>query len=277
MSPAAEPLTPARALILGALHGPAELMPISSSAHVTVIPYLLGWDYAEADADLRKAFEVALHAGTALALLIGLRDEVADTIRGMTPSRAAQLVVASIPAALVGFTLEKPIERRLGTPETIPVGMIAGALAMGWADRAARKRTASEARMADALWLGIAQACALMPGVSRNGATLTAARHRRFARVDANRLSRHVALPVIGGATGLKMLRLARRGLPDGMARPFAIGAVASFASTLLSTRVLRAVERDASLRPYVVYRLLIAGAVLRRARYLRKTSRGSA
>jgi undecaprenyl-diphosphatase len=277
MSRPTDVLTVPRALALGLLHGPAELMPISSSAHVTVIPYLLGWDYAEADPDLRKAFEVALHAGTAVALLIGLRDEVEDTIRRMTPALAAQLVVASIPAALVGFTLEKPIERRLGTPETIPVGMIAGALAMGWADRSPRDRSSTDAGMRDALWLGIAQACALMPGVSRNGATLTAARRRRFARVDANRLSRHVALPVIGGATGLKTLRLARRGLPEGMAAPFAVGAIASFGSTLLSTRVLRAVERDASLAPYVIYRLLIAGAVLRRAARLRDVAGRSA
>jgi undecaprenyl-diphosphatase len=265
-----ESLTAPRALVLGALHGPAELLPISSSAHVTVVPFLLGWDCAEADPDLRKAFEVALHAGTALALLVGLRDEVGSTIRGMTPAMAGQLVVASIPAALVGFALEKPIERRLGTPDTIPLGMILGALALVWADRSAPERSSADAGMRDALWLGIAQACALMPGVSRNGATLTAARWRRFARVDASRLSRHVALPVIGGATGLKTLRLARRGLPEGMGVPFAVGAVASFGSTLLSTRVLRAVERDASLVPYAAYRLLLAGAVLRRARRVR-------
>jgi len=269
MSPAteAQALTPGRALVLGGLHGPAELMPVSSSAHVTLVPFLLGWDdYLGADPDLRKAFEVALHAGTALALLIGLRDEVGDTLRSMTPGLAARLIVSSVPAALVGFTLEKPIERRLGTPQTIPVGMIAGALAMAWADRSPRDRGSHESGMVDSLWLGIAQACALMPGVSRNGATLTAARRRRFARVDANRLSRHVALPVIGGATLLKSLRLARRGLPEGAAVPFALGAGASFVSTLVSTRVIRAVERDSSLAPYVVYRLALAAVVLARA-----------
>src|ERR1700727_1203566 len=99
MSPPTDaPLTTSRALALGALHGPAELMPISSSAHVTLVPYLLGWDYARADPDLRKAFEVALHAGTAAALLIGLRDEVGAALRGMTPALAAQLVLASLPA-----------------------------------------------------------------------------------------------------------------------------------------------------------------------------------
>jgi undecaprenyl-diphosphatase len=263
MPSATEPLTTARAVVLGALHGPAELMPVSSSAHVTVVPYLLGWDYAQAGPDLRKAFEVALHAGTAAALLIGLHDEVAAEQRDLSLAHAARVIAASLPAALVGFTLEGPIEQRLGTPATIPLGMILGALAMAWADRSPRERTEDDVDLTDALWLGIAQACALIPGVSRNGATLTAARRRRFHRVDANRLSRHVALPVIGGATLLKSLRLARSGLPAGMAVPFGVGAGASFLSTLLSTRVLRTVERDAPLTPYVVYRLAIAGAVL--------------
>jgi undecaprenyl-diphosphatase len=252
-----------RAVVLGALHGPAELLPISSSGHVAVIPWLLGWGDDEPDGELRKAFEVALHAGTALALLIGLREEVAAELRDLSLAHAARVAVASLPAALVGFTLEGPIERRLGTPATIPLGMILGALAMGWADRSPRERTEDDINLADALWLGIAQASALMPGVSRNGATLTAARRRRFHRVDANRLSRHVALPVIGGATLLKTARLARRGLPDGMAVPFAAGAGVSFVSTLLSTRVLLAVERDAPLTPYVLYRLAMAAAVL--------------
>ena len=270
MSPASDGdapgLTVGRALVLGALHGPAELMPISSSAHVTVVPHLLGWDdYLSADADLRKAFEVMLHAGTAVALLIGLREEIAAELRGLSAAHAARVVVACLPAALVGFTLEGPIERRLGTPRTIPLGMALGAIAMGLADRAPRARRERDFGMRDAVALGIAQACALMPGVSRNGATLTAARHRRFHRVDANRLSRHIALPVIGGATGLKLVRLARRGLPRAMAGPFAAGTVASFASTLLSTRVLLAVERDASLAPYVVYRLAMAATVLAR------------
>ena len=252
------------ALVLGVLHGPAELMPISSSAHVTVVPYLLGWDYAAADPELRKAFEVALHAGTAVALLICLRDEVAATVQEMTPARAAQLIVASFPAALAGYTLQKPIEQRLGTPATIPLGMIAGALALAWGDRAPRERHRSEAGMRDALWLGIAQACALVPGISRGGATLTAARRRHFTRRDAHILSRHLALPVIAGASGLQTLRLLRHGVPPDTATPFLLGALASFGSTLLSMRVLRAVEREAPLTAYAAYRLLLAAAVLR-------------
>jgi undecaprenyl-diphosphatase len=107
-----------------------------------------------------------------------------------------------------------------------------------------------------------------MPGVSRNGATLAAARARGFAREDASVLSRHCALPIILGATMLKGVRLARRGLPAGTARAFAVGIVASFATTLASVRIIRQVERDRSLLPYAAYRIGLASLVGRRLRH---------
>jgi undecaprenyl-diphosphatase len=256
------------ALALGALHGPAELLPVSSSAHTTLVPWLLAWPYPRLDPELRKAFEVALHAGTAAALLVGLRDEVADAARGLDRRRVTLVAGSFVPPAIVGYTLERPIERRLGTPPTIALGLAAGAAAMWLADSLAPQRRArTEATAADALALGVAQACALVPGVSRNGATLTAARTRGFRRPDANAMSRHVALPVIVGATALKGARLARRGLPRGMAGAFAAGIGAAFASTLGSVRLIRAVERDRSLAPYAAYRLALAALVLRRSR----------
>jgi undecaprenyl-diphosphatase len=265
--PDAERLRLSHALALGALHGPAELMPVSSSAHTTLVPWLLRWPYPDLDPELRKAFEVALHAGTAAALLIGLRDEVADAARGLDRRRITLIAGSFVPPAIVGYTLERPIERRLGTPPTIALGLAAGAAAMWAADaRAPRRRKRTEATLLDALALGAAQACALVPGVSRNGATLTAARARGFRREDANALSRHVALPVIVGATALKGARLAHRGLPPGVAGAFGAGIGAAFASTLASIRLIRAVERDRSLAPYAVYRLALAAVVLRRA-----------
>jgi undecaprenyl-diphosphatase len=268
MRPAPEPaLTLSHALALGALHGPAELLPVSSSAHTTLVPWLLGWPYAELDAELRKAFEVALHAGTAAALVVGLRDEVAEAARGLDRRRLTLIGGSFVPPAVVGFTLERPIERRLGTPPTIALGLAAGAAAMWVADaRGPRRRARTEATAVDALALGLAQACSLVPGVSRNGATLTAARARGFRRPDANALSRHVALPVIVGATALKGVRLVRRGLPGGVAGAFAAGVCAAFASTLGSVRLIRAVERDRSLAPYAVYRIALAAVVLRRS-----------
>jgi undecaprenyl-diphosphatase len=255
------------AIALGVLHGPAELLPISSSGHIELVPWLLGWRYRELEPDLRKSFEVALHAGTAAALLITLRDEVDEALGGMSLHRVMMLLLSFAPPALVGYTLEGPIERRLGTAGSIASGLIAGSVVMIWADRSPQERTHEQAAAADALWLGVAQACALIPGVSRNGATLAAARRRRFQREDANRLSRHSALPVIAGATLLKGLRLRRRGLPPGTRLPFAAGAIASFASTLGSTWLIRQVERDRSLAPYGAYRIILAAITLRRLR----------
>jgi undecaprenyl-diphosphatase len=246
-------------------------LPISSSGHVAVVPWLLSWRYVELDDDLRKAFEVVLHAGTAAGLLITLRDEVSEAVHDLNGRRLTLIALSFIPPAIVGYGLERPIERRLGTPATTAFGLIAGALAMLVADRAPQVRGHEDSRSSDALWLGVAQACALLPGVSRNGATLAAARWRRFTREDANRLSRHVALPVIAGATVLKTIRLRRRGLPAGARRPFAAGAAASFASTLVSTWLIRQVERDRSLAPYAVYRLALGAAVVTQLRRRRR------
>jgi undecaprenyl-diphosphatase len=264
---AGQKLRVGQAIALGALHGPAELLPISSSGHVALIPWLLHWDYDQLDDELRKSFEVVVHAGTAAALLITLRDEVDEAVRGLNARRLALIALSFAPPAVVGYTLERPIEGRFGTPPTIAAALVIGAIAMAWSDRAAQERTHTEAGACDALWLGVAQACALVPGISRNGATLAAARARRFTRADANRLSRHAALPVIAGATALKGWRLKRRGLPPGTGVPFAAGALAAFASTLGSTWLIRQVERDRSLLPYAAYRVALAGLVARRLR----------
>jgi undecaprenyl-diphosphatase len=256
-----------QAIALGVLHGPAELLPISSSGHVALVPWLLRWRYMELDDELRKSFEVALHAGTAAGLMITLSDEVQGALRDLNARRLSLIVLSFIPPAAIGYALERPIERRLGTPATTAAGLLAGSLAMAFADRAPQRRQHQQAGARDALWLGAAQACALVPGVSRNGATLAAARLRQFGREDANRLSRHVALPVIAGATLLKGMRLRHRGLPAGTAEPFVAGATAAFASTLGSTWLIRQVERDRSLLPYAIYRAALAAAVLVRLR----------
>ena len=255
------------AVALGLLHGPAELLPVSSSGHITLVPWLLGWPYEELDAELRKAFEVALHAGTAAALLVALRAEVGEAARGFDRRRATLVALSFLPPAVAGLTLERPIERRLGTPRSIAVGLLLGSAAMAAADACGGSgRPREQAGAVDGLLLGLAQACALVPGASRNGMTLAAARARGFGREDANALSRHVALPIIVGASVLKGTRLARRGLPPGMSVRFAAGVGASFTSTLGSTWLIRQVERDRSLLPYAAYRTALALAVLAKA-----------
>src|SRR4051795_4460616 len=164
------------ALALGVLHGPAELMPVSSSAHTTLVPWLLGWSYPDLDPELRKAFEVALPAGTGVALLVGLSDEVAEAARGFDRRRATLVVGSFVPPAIVGYTLERAIERRGGPaqthaagppgggpcarrtggrfapPEPIAAGLAAGAAAMWLADaRGPQRRARTDAGVADAL------------------------------------------------------------------------------------------------------------------------------
>lgn len=256
-----------RAVALGIVQGPAELLPVSSSAHIVLIPWLAGWDWEAVDPELRKSFEVALHTGAAAALLIGQRRLILEELRGFNAHRALLLGLSFLPAAIVGYTLERPIERHLGGPRTTAYGLLAGAAAMVLADTRPQRRGRGEATAADGLALGVAQAAALAPGVSRNGVTLAAARWRRFSRDQANLLSRTIALPIIVGATGLKGARLARRGTSPELRRSLALGVAASFASTLASQRLIGLVERDRALWPYAAYRAALAAAVLAKLR----------
>ena len=257
-----EGLTPARAAALGAVQGPAELLPVSSSAHLSLLPWLAGWEVDRLDPEPRKSFEVALHAGTAAALLIGQRRLIAAELAAFDRRRAAVVALSFVPPAIGGYVLERQIERRLGGPGSTAAGLVAGALAMVLADRRPQVRGPGDAGPVDGLALGLAQAAALIPGVSRNGATLTAARARRFDREQANLLSRTVALPVIVGATLLKGVRLRRRGVPLGFGRAIGAGVGASFVSTLASQRLIALVERDRALWPYAAYRIALAAAI---------------
>ena len=261
------------AMVLGAVQGPTELLPVSSSAHLTLIPWLAGWEQDDRDPELQKSFEVALHAGAAAALLVGQRRVIAEELRTFDFRKASVLALSFLPPAICGLTLERPIERRLGGPLSTALGLLAGAAAMVAADRRPQRRDRGEVTPADGLALGLAQAAALAPGVSRNGATLTAARWRGFTRSHANMLSRTVALPVIVGAALLKGVRLRRRGIPKSERTGFVAGTAASFASTLGSQELIRLVERDSALWPYAAYRAGLAGVVLARLARRRRRS----
>jgi len=257
---------------LGFVQGPAELLPVSSSAHIVLLPWLAGWEWEKLDPEVRKSFEVALHGGAAAALLIGQRREIVAELRSFDAHRALLLGLSFLPAAIVGYTLERPIERRLGGPKATAIGLLAGAAAMALADTRPQQRGEGEATAADGLALGVAQAAALAPGVSRNGVTLAAARWRGFSRNQANLLSRTIALPIIVGATALKAERLRRRGTSPDLRRSMAIGVAASFASTLASQRLIDLVERDRALWPYAAYRAGLAGLVLAKLHRGRRT-----
>jgi undecaprenyl-diphosphatase len=224
----------AEAVALGLIQGPAELLPVSSSAHVGLL--LNRWGVSGAE---RKEMEVALHAGTALALA------ALDRRR----PRWRLLIAATAPPALAGLAFERPIEERLGTPRTIAAGLVLGAAAMWLADRTPARRV--DAGATDGLWLGAAQALALIPGVSRSGATRAAARARGFGRDAAAELSREVALPILLGATALKGARLVARAPGGDTVRALAAAAAAAAVSTAATVRL-----RESALRPWAAYRV---------------------
>ncbi|HKN93349.1 MAG TPA: undecaprenyl-diphosphate phosphatase [Thermoleophilaceae bacterium] len=254
-------------MALGALQGPTELLPVSSSGHLALVPELLGWDLEKLDPELRKSFEVALHTGTAAALAIALRDEVASVLASLDSRRVLGVVLTFAPAAAVAAVFERPIERRLGSARSVALAQLFAGTALALADLRPAERPYSSAGPLDHLLIGCGQAAALVPGVSRNGATLTAARLLRFDRTAASVLSRHAALPVIAGATGLKGLRLARRGLARELRVPFAVGAGAAFVSTLGSRRLIGVMDRARSYAPFAAYRMALGTAALRRLR----------
>ena len=260
----AETLSLWHALLLGALHGPAELLPISSSGHLGAIPWLLAWEDGE-QPGTRKSFDVAVHAGTAAAWLLaprgGGREALLDLERS-ADGRPAFLALAVGLPAVAGLALEDPIERRLGTPATIAVGLLCGSLLMLAAERRPPARTIDDASPADGLWLGLAQAAALVPGVSRSGATQAVARIRGFDHQDSRRLAAQVGLPVIAGAALLKALRTLQRRPTRTERATMAVGAGASFASAwLLAPRASR--WSTGSLAPYALYRLALALAIV--------------
>lgn len=253
---------------MGALQGPTELLPVSSSGHLALVPELLGWDVGGMDPELRKSFEVALHTGTAAALAIALRDEVVGVLASLDARRLAGVALTLAPAAAAALAFERAIERRLGSARSVALAQLAAGAALALADLRPAERPYSSAGPRDHLLIGCGQAAALVPGVSRNGATLTAARLLRFERGAASVLSRHAALPVIAGATGLKGLRLTRRGLPRELRVPFAAGAGAAFVSTLASRRLIGVMDRARSYLPVAAYRVALGASSLRRVRY---------
>jgi undecaprenyl-diphosphatase len=191
------------------------------------------------------------------------------------------IALSFIPPAVAGYTFEQILQRRLSGPSTIAIGLLLGGAAMALADARPQEgiRTLKEASAIDGLLLGLAQAFALIPGVSRSGAVLTAARARGFSRADSHTLARRTGLPVILGAGALKTGRLLQRGGVGGApifgdrrsASALACGGAAAFLSTLAVTRLLRRhgrAEHAAPLLPYSLYRGLLASIVILRRPY---------
>ena len=270
-------MTAIQAAILGIVQGLTEFFPISSSGHLILVPWAFGWHFFLTNPDLNKTFDVALHVGTFIAILAFMWRDVVRLLaaffgsiwrrRIKTPDEklAWLLLVSTIPAGIVGVAFEGFIEDQLGKPYLIAILMIVfGAVMWAVDSRFPLKKKLDSLHWPQALLIGVAQALALAPGVSRSGVTLTALRGLKMDRTSAVRYSFLLTLPVIGGSARYKSLQVVRHGgLPAGTGTPFLIGiataAVAGFFAAWFLFRYLR----SHSLRAFVWYRFALGAAVL--------------
>jgi undecaprenyl-diphosphatase len=264
------------AIVLGIVQGLSEFLPISSSGHLLLVPELFGWTELTHHAALNKTFDVALHLGTLVGALWYFRTEVAGyavaawrslrtrSLEGPNARMAWLLLVSAIPGALVGALFESTIEDNLGEPELIGVMLIIFGALLLWVDRRPQRRQFDDFRVRDAALMGIAQAVALQPGVSRSGVTISEGRWLGFDRDAATRISFLMSLPIIAGAVLYKGAKVATNGgVPPHFAGPFIWGTLASAVSGLLAITVLLRILRTRSFLPFVVYRFVAGAAVI--------------
>jgi undecaprenyl-diphosphatase len=256
-------VTYTQGVVLGFVQGLTEFLPVSSSGHLILVPHIFGWP------DQGLAFDAVMHLGTLAALLAYFRRELLDMATGALSRRlAGLLVLATIPGGLVGVVLEKLVESRLRSPLLI-AGTTAGwAIVMWVADRRAAAAPATPGdpleriSLGQALTVGCAQALALIPGTSRSGITITAGLLGGIDRATAARFAFLLGIPITAGAGSLKALHLVTHGLPPGEAGPLIAALIAAFVSGWLAVWFLVSYLKSRSLRPFVVYRLLLALAI---------------
>jgi len=269
-------MTIIQAIILGIVQGLTEFLPISSSGHLILVPWLFNWHFLLDNPDLNKTFDVALHLGTFVAVLAYFWREVGTLIAAWVRSIGRRsladpmaklawlLLVSTIPAAIVGVALESFIEDRLGKPWIIAVAMIVFAGVMYLIDHIARlDRELDSLTWFDAVLIGCAQALALCPGVSRSGITMMTGLLLRLDRESAARYSFLLSIPVVGGAAAFKALEVAKNGLPSGTAMPFLVGMISAALSGLVAIWFVLAYLKRHNFNLFVLYRIVVGVAVL--------------
>ena len=268
-------LTDWQALILGVTQGLTEFLPISSSGHLILVPWLFNWHYLETHSDFNKTFDVSLHLGTLIAVLAYFRlDAIAlagawfrsigkRAIETGEERLAWFVVVATIPAAIAGAVGESFVEEKLGQPWQIAILLAVFAIVLWYADKTPVTRKMEEFDLRTAIGVGCAQALALAPGVSRSGITISAGRYLGLSRDDAARFSFFLYAPVVGGAVVFKGVKDLHGGFPPGTTGPFIVGTMTSMVVGLVAIWALLSYLRRNNYNVFVIYRLAIAAAVL--------------
>jgi undecaprenyl-diphosphatase len=259
------------AVVLGIVQGITEFLPISSTAHLRVVPALLGWG------DPGAAYSAVIQIGTVLAVLVYFRKDLVDigagVLRGLRTRRpledpAARLglyiALGTLPIVFFGLLFEHRIKSEFRSLYVIAASMIVVGVIMGVVDRRARRRAGlAEVTLGDALWMGIAQSLALVPGVSRSGSTITAGLLRGMDRAEAARFSFLLSIPAVTAA-GLKELwDLRKEGGPGAGTLEVAVGIGVSFVVGYLAIAGLIAFLKRRSLMVFVVYRIALGVLLL--------------
>jgi undecaprenyl-diphosphatase len=264
-----------QALVMGIVQGLTEFLPVSSSGHLILVPWLFGWT----DPFINSlAFSVMLHVGTLGALLIYFASDwlrlipaglaaIRDRSFRDDPDRklAWLLLAATLPAAIAGYFLNDIFEEAVRAPGVVALTLIVGGVILWLADRlGATTKRIGDVTFPLAFGLGVAQAIALVPGISRSGISISAARFAGLDRASATRFSFLMATPVTAGAALFEFRKLvAGESGVDVSIAPLLVGLVAAFLSGLVAIRVLLTYVRTHSFDVFVVYRFVLAGGVL--------------
>jgi undecaprenyl-diphosphatase len=265
-----------QAIILGIVQGLTEFLPISSSGHLILVPWLFHWEYLLENPDFNKTFDVALHFGTFVALVIYFWRDIgvllAAWVRTFSTRRLDEpegrlawlIILTMIPAAIVGVALEDVIINVLGAPWLIAVMLIVFGAVMWVVDRWSRKvGEVEDLRWRGALAIGLSQALALSPGVSRSGITMVTGLLVGLKREAAARFSFLMGIPIFGGAALYSGIGVAQEGLPPGMAAPFIVGMVSAALSGFAAIWFLLAYLRRHDFIPFAIYRFVVGGGAL--------------
>jgi undecaprenyl-diphosphatase len=263
------------ALLLGVVQGLTEFLPISSSGHLILVPWLQDYTFLQENPEFNKTFDVALHAGTLVAAIAYFRVEVVVLIRGFVEAarqRAIEtqeqrlsvaIAIGTVPAVIAGGLGSSFIDEHLGEPWMIAIQLILFGFLLGVADKMPQRRNLEDTGLRDGWYVGLAQVLALAPGTSRSGITITAARWLGLDRDSAARFSFLLLIPAVAGATVYKAYESISEGLPSGVAGPMIVGTIAAAVSGYLAIAWLLRLLRTTSYRPFVLYRYLVGIGIL--------------
>jgi undecaprenyl-diphosphatase len=261
-----------QALGLGLVQGATELLPISSSAHLILVPWLADWEYLKENDDFNQTFDVALHLGTLAAVVVYFWSDLVAlilawlrSVRRRSVLHAEErlawfVVVATVPAALVGALGSEAIPDHLGEPWQIAILLAAFGILLWFADRRPVRRGMGTLGLREAVLVGLAQTLSLAPGVSRSGITITAGRFLGLGRDEAARLAFLLLVPVtLGAVLWQGVTDVVLGDVPPGSTGPFIVGVLAAAASGAAAIVALLGYVRRHDYSVFVVYRLLVA------------------